>query len=603
MKEEKASKTGKKKLSIKALKKTDFLYKYIKPYKYHFIGGLIILFLSRVLFMSFPYLAGLMIDVAQGKSAFKVSLTAVALVLLGVLITQALMSYFRVILFAVVSEKGLAQLRHDVYKKLLSLKYFFFEDNRVGELISRVTGDVEKLYAVISTVLAEFVGQFVVLIAGIAFLALTTPQLALTMFLTFPFIVVGAIFFGRYIRKLSKERQAVLADSNNIFSESIQSIDIVKAFTNEAFEALRYRRSLSEMVEISLKYARARGLFSVFIITLLFGALFFIIYRAALMVQAGTLTAGQLVSFVSYTAIIGGSIASLGSFYTQVVGALGATERIREVLNEESELDIDDKEGSEPIKAYGKIGFHEVTFEYPSRKDIRVLKGVTFTVQPGEKVALVGHSGAGKSTIMRLLLRYYDGYKGTIELDDQSIQSFPVKPYRELFAVVPQEVILFGGTIRENILYGKPDATEEELKCASQRANALEFIKSFPEGFETIVGDRGIKLSGGQKQRIAIARAILKDPIILLLDEATSSLDTASESKVKNALDNLMKNRTSIIIAHRLSTIKDVDRIYVIDNGKIVESGTHEVLSEIPNGKYKNLANLQFQETHDEKGY
>ncbi len=595
------SQTEKKKtkLTKKALRKMSFLYKYIKPYRYHFIGGLLILFLSRVVFMAFPYLAGLMIDVAQGKSALEISLKSVGLVLLAVLVVQASMSYFRVILFAVVSEKGLAQLREDVYSKLLSLHLYFFEDNRIGELISRVTGDVEKLYNILSVTLAEFLGQVVVLLAGIVFLSVTTPRLALTMFLTFPFIVVGAIFFGRYIRKLSKERQAVLAESNNILSESIQAIDIVKAFTNERFEIGRYNRSLSEMVRVSLKYAKSRGLFSVFIITLLFGALFFIIYRAALMVQAGTLTAGQLISFVSYTAIIGGSIASLSGFYTQILGAIGATERIREVLKEESEFDLKsvDKEQGEAIKAYGKIEFEHVSFRYPSRTDVQVLHDIGFTVHPGEKIALVGPSGAGKSTIMKLILRYYKDYTGEIRLDDKSINNYPIQEYRRKLAVVPQEVILFAGTIGENILYGNPQASDEEVRKASAQANALEFIESFPEGFDTVVGERGIKLSGGQKQRIAIARAILRNPTILLLDEATSSLDTGSEKEVKDALDELMKGRTSIIIAHRLSTIKDVDKIYVVEKGEIVESGTHEELSHIPGGKYNTLAKLQFQET------
>lgn len=583
-------------LNKESLKKTSFLYKYIKPYKYHFFGGLLILFVSRVVFMSFPYLAGLMIDVAQGESTLEIALSSVAFVLLGVLILQAVMSYLRVILFAVVSEKGLAQLRQDVYEKLISLKIYFFEDNRVGELISRVTGDVEKLYSVISVTLAEFIGQVVVLIAGIVFLTVTTPKLALTMLLTFPFIVLGAFFFGKYIRKLSRERQSVLADSNNILSESIQSIDIVKAFTNEAYEVKRYGKSISDMVKISLKYARGRGLFSVFIITLLFGALFFIIYRAALMVQAGSLTAGQLISFVSYTAIIGGAIASLGNFYTQLLGAIGATERIREVLNEESEFKGEIESIDDSSEPFGAISFEKVSFSYPSREDLEVLKEVSFEVAPGEKVALVGPSGAGKSTIMRLLLRFYHNYSGEIKLDGNSINDYELQKYRSHLAVVPQEVILFGGTIGENILYGRPDATEEELITAAKQAYAMEFIETFPEGFDTIVGERGVKLSGGQKQRVAIARAILKDPTILLLDEATSSLDTESENLVKEALDNLMEDRTSIIIAHRLSTIKDVDRIYVLDDGKIIEKGTHEELFAMEDGKYKSLAKLQFEQ-------
>ncbi|MEM9991774.1 MAG: ATP-binding cassette domain-containing protein, partial [Bacteroidota bacterium] len=409
----------------------------------------------------------------------------------------------------------------------------------------------------------------------------------------FPVIIIGAMFFGRYIRNLSKERQEELGQSNNSINEAIQSIQAVKAFTNELFERMRYGKSIDKVVDISIKFAHARALFSVMIIVLLFGALFFIIWRGATMVMDGTLTAGNLIEFVVYTSIIGAAIAGLGNFYTELLGALGATERIREILAEESEVDV---EADVPVlRLQGDIAFKEVHFNYPTRKDVDVLKGISLKVAAGKKVALVGTSGAGKSTIVQLLLKFYSIDQGSVTVDGKDIATYNTTALRRNIAIVPQEVILFGGTIGENILYGKPDASEAEVIAAAKKANALDFIEAFPEGMETIVGERGVKLSGGQRQRIAIARAILKNPTILLLDEATSALDAESEKSVQDALNILMEGRTSIIIAHRLATIRDVDCIYVLENGTIIEEGTHEELSAKPEGAYNSLAKLQFE--------
>ena len=464
----------------------------------------------------------------------------------------------------------------------------------MGDLVSPLTPHVEKFYNAFSITLAEFLRQIIILIGGILFLAITTPKLSLIMLATFPVIVVGAMFFGRYIRRLSKERQEELANSNIILNETMQTIQVVKAFTNEYFEQRRYGKSIDQTVAVSLKYASGRAIFTVFIVTVLFGALFFIIWQGAMMVANGTITPGQLISFVVYTAIIGAAIAGLGNFYTELLGAIGATERVREILNEKNEVNVLST-GAVPAKRlYGNIEFRNVHFNYPTRPDVAVLKGIDFKVPAGNKVALVGPSGAGKSTIVQLILKFYDIEKGRILVDEQSIFDIETTAYRQNIAIVPQEVILFGGTIRENILYGKPDATEEEIIGAARQANAWDFIQSFPEGLDTLVGERGIKLSGGQRQRIAIARAILKNPAILLLDEATSSLDAESEKVVQEALDKLMEGRTSIIIAHRLATVRNVDCIYVIDNGRIAEQGTHEELSLMKDGIYNSLAKLQF---------
>lgn len=587
--------TPKVKLTRETFREALKIFEFVRPYRWSLILGMLLLFVSSLVFMLFPYLMGQMVDIAQGTSQLDLTLASMGWVLLIVLIAQGLVSYTRVILFAQVSEKGIADIRKALYEKLVSLPIVFFEKSRVGELISRLTADVEQLYNAISITLAELLRQIIILVVGVILLAVTTPKLALIMLSSFPVIVIGAIFFGRYIRKLSKERQNQLADTNIILSESMQSINAVKAFTNEWFEIDRYTKSINSMVKISLKFAQGRAIFAVFIVTILFGALFFIVWQAAIMVQQNQLTAGELISFVAYTAILGGAIAGLGNFYTQLLGAIGATERVREILNTKSEIDIANKQAGKPMRFEGNIEYRDVHFSYPTRSDIAVLKGINFKIKAGQKVALVGPSGAGKSTIVQLLLQFYKTDSGDILLDGKSIFDYNISEYRHNFAIVPQEVLLFGGTIRENILYGKPDASEAEIIEAAKQSNSWEFISSFPEGLETVVGERGIKLSGGQRQRIAIARAILRNPSVLLLDEATSSLDAESEKVVQEALNHLMEGRTSIIIAHRLATIRDVDCIFVIDNGKIIEQGTHSELSLIENGAYSSFAKLQFE--------
>ena len=568
------------------------IFKYIRPYRFQFIVGMALLFIGSLIFMAFPQLFRDMVDTANGEGQYGFDLEQLGIVLLVLIAVQGFSSYARVMLFAKVSEYGIADVRKALYDKVITLPVVFFEKSNVGELISRLSGDVEKLYNTFSITLAEFVRQIIILVAGVILLGVSTPRLALLMLGTFVPVVGLAMFFGRKIRTLSKARQEELANSSNIVNESLQGIQTVKSYVNELFESLRYGRSIQKSVDISMKYARARAMFAAFIITILFGALFFIIWRAAVMLQNGLISNGDLIAFFSYTVFIGTAIAGLGNFYTELVGAMGATERIRNILGESGELEIE-KAGVETLSAKGNIRFENVHFQYPTREDVPVLKGLDLSLKAGEKIALVGPSGAGKSTVMQLLQRFYSWESGTISLDGSDIKSYDLKAYRSIFAIVPQEVILFGGSIKENILYGKPDATEEELIEAAKKANAWEFISKFPEGMETLVGERGVKLSGGQKQRIAIARAILKDPLVLLLDEATSALDAESEKLVQDALDVLMEGRTSIIIAHRLATIREVDCIYVLEDGKVKESGTHKDLVE-SEGLYSQLANLQF---------
>ena len=536
-----------------------------------------------------------MLKIADGKGQTGFNLSQMGGLIFVILILQGFISYFRVMLFAVSSEKGIADVRRALYEKLIAMPVVFYEESRVGELISRLTADVEQLYSAFSIVIAEFIRQVIIVVVGIVLITVSIPKLAFIMLATFPVVIIGAMFFGRYIRKLSKQRQKELAETNTILSETMQSINMVKSFTNEWYEINRYGASVDTVVKIAMKFAKGRALFSTFIVSVLFGALFFIIWQAVLMIQNGEIHSGDMIEFVAYTAILGISIGSLGSFYTQLLSAIGATERVREILKTNSEINIQNGDLKNFPKLKGDISFENVHFSYPTRDDIQVLKGIELHIKAGQKVALVGTSGAGKSTIMQLLLRFYPFQQGKIKVDQKNIEDFDITAFRKNLAIVPQEVMLFGGTIRENILYGKPDATEADVILAAEQSNSWKFIEGFPEGLDTIVGERGVKLSGGQRQRIAIARAILNDPSILLLDEATSALDAESEKLVQDALNKLMEGRTSIIIAHRLATIKDVDCIYVIDGGKIIEKGTHKELSNIEDGAYSGLAKLQFE--------
>ncbi|MCS6929607.1 MAG: ABC transporter transmembrane domain-containing protein [Saprospiraceae bacterium] len=583
-------------ITRESLQEALYLFQFIRPYRFHFVAGLILLFLSSGVFMLFPYLVGIMLDVAQGV-VLEFDLKHVGARMAIILVFQGVISYWRIKCFAVVSERTTADIRLALYERLIALPIVFFERNRVGELVSRLTNDVERMYNLLYFVLAEFIRQCVVLLGGVVLLTWMSPRLAGVMLLTFPVIVIGAIIFGRWVRRLSRQRQDVLGEVNTILDETLQSIHAVKAFANEAFERLRYGRVNERVVNISMRAASSRALFAVFIVTILFGTLFFILGFGMYLVQTKQMTAGELIAFITYTAVVGGAIAGLSTFYTELIGALGATERIRAILRTPAEKEERPQVNRQAQRLNADIRLLDVHFAYPTRPDVEVLKGVTMTIPAGKKVALVGQSGAGKSTIMHLLLQFHRPQRGDIRIGGVSIYDYELSSYRSNFALVPQEVILFGGTIRENIRYGRPDAHEEEVIEAARKANALEFIQQFPDGLDTVVGERGIRLSGGQRQRIAIARAILRDPAILLLDEATSSLDAESERVVQEALDNLMEGRTSIIIAHRLATVRSADLIYVLDGGRIVEQGTHDELMARENGLYSSLARLQFNLT------
>ena len=407
-----------------------------------------------------------------------------------------------------------------------------------------------------------------------------------------PVVIVIAIIFGKKIKGLSKEAQDKIADSNVIVEETLQGIATVKAFVNETFEYLRYKRKTDDVIAISLKAAIWRGAFASFIIFCLFGSIVAVIWYGVILVQEGQLSVGDLFTFILYSVFVGASLGGIADLYSQLQKAIGATENLLEILDEEQESSKDTEKEDSKVQL-GTVAFENVSFAYPSRSDVSVLNGLNFNVGSGQQVALVGPSGAGKTTITALLLKFYNITSGSIKVDGKNIDDYKLNQLRSSMAIVPQDVVLFGGTIYENILYGDPDATKEQVRAAAKKANALEFIEEFPEQFETLVGERGVQLSGGQRQRIAIARAILKNPKILILDEATSALDSKSENLVQEALDDLMKGRTSIVIAHRLSTIKKADKIVVLKEGSVAESGTHDELIVKEDGLYRDLKTLQ----------
>ena len=591
---DKAENSAKPKFSKEKFQKNGYIFRYLIPYRIPFFLGMLVLSAGSILFLLIMKLPGEVFNILDKKPTYPITLNQLFLTILLLLGIQSVLSYFRIRLFAIVSEKSMATLRGDLFKKMISLPIPWIEEQRVGELTSRITNDVTQIQGALATTVAEFLRQIIILVGGILFIVFAMPRLALIMLGTFPLVVFAAMYFGKHIRKFTKERQDELAQTNVVVEETMQNIRTVKAFTNEWFELKRYASHLNKVVNLALKAATMRGLFASFIVFVMFGALFFIMWQAALMVENGTLVKGDLVNFIIFTGIIGGAIASLGTFYTELITALGAGERIVDILQIPGERNID---SSKPIskRFQGKIDFSEVFFAYPSRPEKMVLKGIELNVSPGERIALVGMSGAGKSTLTQLLMQFYKADTGQIFIDDLPVQEYDLSDLRGNMAIVPQDVMLFGGSIKDNIAYGNPSATDSDIMEAAKKANAWEFIDGFPLKMETIVGERGVKLSGGQKQRVAIARAILKDPAILILDEATSSLDAESERLVQEALQVLMVGRTSIIIAHRLATIKDVNQIYVLENGTIAEKGTHQELLQNENGLYTSLAKLQFE--------
>lgn len=585
----------KKKITLAGLRNLKKLFRYMKPYKLIYVLGILFLLGSSITSLLFPMLLGNMID-SVNKAQFISGMNRILLILIGILLTQAFFSYFRVLTFVYVAEKSLADLRQNAYNHLIYLPMKFFQQRRVGELNSRISADVTLLQEALTTTLAEFIRQVIIIAGGLSFMIIKYPKLTLFVMTVVPVVMLTAVFFGRYIRKLSKLAQKNVAESNTIIEETLQGIQSVKVFTNELFEISRYNSKVQSIARTNIRNGKIRGAFSSFIILGIFGSLIAVIWRGAVLLGRGELQTGDFISFIMYSVFIGGTIGGFASIFGKIQQFIGASEDFFEIFDETKEsLHPENRDNTKKMDISGSIVLDNLSFSYPSRPEVMVLKGLNTIIPNKKTTALVGPSGAGKSTLISLLLRLYEPNSGDILFDCAPGSKIPLTTLRSQIALVPQDIFLFGETIRENIAYGKVNASEDEIIEAARMANAYDFIINFPDGFDTIVGERGTQLSGGQRQRIAIARAVLKNPKIMILDEATSSLDSESERLVQDALDKVMENRTSIIIAHRLSTIRKADKIIVIDQGRIVEEGNHEELIHLEGGLYKNLNQLQME--------
>lgn len=581
--------------------------KYLRPHAWGYALGVLIISASSFLTLAVTRLWGQLggIGVTGGEqdgpqpvmgnwNLDLSNLESIGWTILVVLVIQSVLSFLRVVLFARMTEDMMLAMRKDAFESIVSMPMRFYDTRRVGDLNSRVSADITSVQDIFTTTIAELLRQLIIIAGGIAALLYFSVTLTILMLTTLPVMILAAIGFGRFIRKLSKRTQDQVADSNTIVQETLTGMVSVKSFANEALELVRYGSSIQGIRVLALKGAIWRGAFASFIILFIFGAITLVIFKGADLMATGGLASEHFFTFLLMTGLVAGSIGGIAAQFSALQRGLGAIESLMEIMDEPREA-VETSEVSaadKPLKLRGEVVFSGVGFHYPNRSDITVISDLDLHIAPGEKIALVGPSGAGKSTVASLLLRFHDPVEGQIQIDGESLNSYALTAYRKRMAYVPQEVILFGGDIRSNIAYGRPGASDNEIIAAAEKANALKFIESFPEGFETLVGERGVQLSGGQRQRIAIARAILRDPDILILDEATSALDSTSEKEVQAALETLMKGRSSLIIAHRLSTIRNADRIAVLVNGSIAEQGTHDELLQ-SKGAYHQLVENQ----------
>jgi ATP-binding cassette subfamily B protein len=568
---------------------------YLMREKAVFLPSLLALFLTAMLSLAFPYFLKEL--VGNPSDALRRSVdpalilersNRIVLELLGVLGLQAVVAFFRVQGFIRSGESALNNLRSDLYRHLLRLPMSYFHEQRAGALSNRISADLGVVRDTLLNTVPQAVRQSVILVGGLIFIFISSWKLSLIMLSSVPVVVLAVAFFGRKVRAYSKSAQDSLAEAGTVIEETVQGMADVKAFANEDFESRRYGSALERFFHVASRGARSRAAFLAFIIFALFGTISMVIWQGARMLATEQITWTNFASFILFSIFVGASLGSFPEIVSQFQQTSGATERLRELLDAKPER----ADGDDQAVLRGAVEFEQVSFRYPSRPDARVLDDLSFAVQPGQRVALVGPSGAGKSTVLSLILGFGDVATGRILFDGREAGEISLRAIRSQMAIVPQEVLLFGGTIRENVGYGKTGATEDEIHEACRLANATEFIERLPEGMETVVGPRGVKLSGGQRQRIAIARAILANPRILLLDEATSALDSESERLVNEALERLMQGRTSIVIAHRLSTVRHADRILVFNQGRIVESGTHDEMVAQP-GMYRLLVETQ----------
>ncbi|MCC5989660.1 MAG: ATP-binding cassette domain-containing protein [Pararhodobacter sp.] len=567
------------------------LWPFLARYRLLLGGALGALILTAMVSLALPLAVRRVVDSFQDGDL--VLLNQYFAAALGIAALLALGTGLRYYLVTRLGERVVADIRRALFERVIGLSPAFYERIMTGEVLSRLTTDTTLIQSIVGSSVSVALRNILLLIGGLALLALTSPKLTGLVLLIVPAVIVPIVVLGRRLRRLSRENQDWIAASSGNASEALGAVQTVQAFTHEVPSIARFNTVTERSYDIALKRVATRALMTVIVIFLVFAGIVGVLWVGALDVRAGTMTIGELVQFVIYSVIVAGSVGALSELWGELQRAAGATERLIELLDTADTVNDPASPAALPVPVKGAVEFDEVHFHYPSRPGQSALDGVSLTVRPGETVALVGPSGAGKTTIIQLLMRFFDPQEGVIRLDGVDIRNFARQDLRSTMALVPQDPVIFATTARENIRFGRPDASNSEIEQAARAAAAHDFITALPQGYDTELGERGVMLSGGQKQRIAIARAILRDAPVLLLDEATSALDAESERAVQAAVERLSQGRTTLVVAHRLATVRQADRIVVFDQGRIVAEGTHDALV-AQDGLYARLARLQF---------